>query len=420
MFPKDGGQGYTAKANTDGLYKFHHVEKPGLYQINVLSTRCIGLTDRDDERVVRLDPAKTAIRDFILKLACQVRILVVDEQGQPIRNVWFYKPGPFDGNVPKTDKTGHVTIGGLSPSAYRFAARHDDYAIASLDVQLADPKTVVKRKLTLTKGVAVRGVVICSDGKPASGCAIRALPSWWNSTLSPHGRLIDEKGSFEYPHVGPGTYKISVSVPQGNGMSIVPVVMNDVDLLHHKQPFTINVNFPSPAAMGFIEGRVRFLGSGPRRGFWIHANPNGTFFGASRYLKPGEETFKLGPMPAGRYNVNVNSEEYEPKELRSIAAGTKDLVVDLQHLNTLRGVITGAEKGQALKSVRLAALRERGHQSRSSRDDSVGGDRHPAEGGAGRFADAESDSSGLPRKLCPADAHCAQLSSREFSEDRLN
>jgi beta-lactamase regulating signal transducer with metallopeptidase domain/protocatechuate 3,4-dioxygenase beta subunit len=362
IFRKGGGRVYSAKANADGSYTFKRVEGAGVYEISVFSSRCLGLTDRDDNRVAVLDPAKPATRDFVLKLACQVRVQVVDEQGRPIRNVWFYKPGRYDGQNFRTDKKGQVTIGGLSPSptVSRFAAYHKDFAIAPLDVKLDDPKSVVERKLTLTKGVAVRGVVTCSDGKPASGWTTLALPSWWNFMASPNGEPIHDDGSVEFPHVGPGAYKISVSIPQGGGMSVAPVVLSDIELATRKEALKIKVDFPSPASLGFIEGRIRFAGGRPQRGFWIHAFSSETRFGGGQYVQPGESALKLGPMPAGLYRLQVDSQEIEFKDRPAVPTGTKDVVLELKVRGplALKGVLT-VEEGHPLKNLRIRLLKVR-------------------------------------------------------------
>jgi beta-lactamase regulating signal transducer with metallopeptidase domain/protocatechuate 3,4-dioxygenase beta subunit len=361
IFPKGGGRVDTAHAQADGSYAFKRIQRAGVYDINVFSSRCIGLTDQDDNRVVSLDPAKQATRDFVLNLACQARIQVVDEQGRPLRGVVFYKPGRYDGQDFRTDKRGQVTIGGLSPSPMvrRFAAYHKDFAIVPLDIKLDDPKKVVERKLTLAKGVSVRGVVMCSDGKPASGWTILTLPSWWNFMASPNGEPIKQNGSFELPHVGPGTYKISVSIPQGGGMAVAPVVMSDVDLVNRKEPLKIKVDFPSPASMGFIEGRIRFVGGRPKQGFWVHAFARGTSFGGGQYLQPGEESLKLGPMPAGNYRLQVNSREIELKDMPPVVTGTKDLLLELNVRGQMRlkGVIAGGDTSHALKNPRVRLIK---------------------------------------------------------------
>lgn len=363
IFPKDGGRVYEANTDADGFYAFKTMKSAGDYQVNIFSTRCISLTDPDDHRIVRLDPAHSATRDFILKLGCQLRVQVVDEQGHPIRGVWFVISGRYDGQDHRTDRSGRVTIGGLIPSKtdYQFAAQHKDFVVASFNVNLSDPQTIVQRKLTLTKGVSIRGKVICSDGKPAAGCSILALPNSWNFMVSPNGQPIHDDGSFEFAHVGPGAYKIRVSIPQGNGMSVAPFAMSDVELLKERQPLTIKVDFPSPTSMGFIEGRIRYLGGRPNRDYWIHAYPIGSRFGAGQYVRASQDAFKLGPMPAGSYNISFDSHEIEPKELRSIATETKDLIVELHVRGTLalKGVLTASAGGPVLKNPRVRLVKIR-------------------------------------------------------------
>jgi len=359
MYPKDGGPLSSVKSKADGSYAFERVPSAAVYHINVFSTRCIGLSDnRDDSLNIPLDPPNTVTRDFVLKLACRLRLTVVDEQGHPIRKAVIYKPGRYDGQYLQTNKQGQITVGGMAPSSLvsRFAIYHENFAIEFLDVKLDDPKAVVERTLTLTDGKSVRGVVTCSDGKPAAGCSILALPSWWEFMSFPNGQPIQADGSFELPHIGPGAHKLSVSVPQGNGMSSVSVVMSDMDLFNRKDSLALKANFPSPASMAFIQGWIRYKEGRPKRGFWIHTN---TQFGAGHYVQPGENAFKIGPIPAGRYNLSFESQEIEPKEVRAIPTGTNDLMVELKVRGPLaiKGLITGVEGDHALKNLRIRLLK---------------------------------------------------------------
>ncbi|HET6324732.1 MAG TPA: carboxypeptidase-like regulatory domain-containing protein, partial [Planctomycetaceae bacterium] len=94
MYRNGGGRGYMAKTKADGSYALERVEAAGVYRLSILSSRCISLSDYQDENLhVRLDPPKTMTRDFVLKLACQLRLTVVDEDGRPVPTVTVYKPG---------------------------------------------------------------------------------------------------------------------------------------------------------------------------------------------------------------------------------------------------------------------------------------------------------------------------------------
>jgi protocatechuate 3,4-dioxygenase beta subunit len=341
------------------------VPKAGIYHISIFSKRCVSLTDyRDNNLDIFLDPPTTVTRNFVLKPACQLRLTVVDGDGRPVPEVGIYKPGGYDGDFPQTDEQGRATVGGMAPSPIlsRFVLHQDDFAFAFVDVKLNDPTAVVERKVTLSEGKSVRGTVTCSDGKPASGCTILALPSWWAFGASPAGEPIKDDGSFELRHVGPGNYTIRVHMPKGGNSSISRTCLSNVDLFNRKDPLAIRLDLPSLASMGFIEGRIRFKGDRrPKRGFWINVRspapgppPEGEF------AQHDDKTFKVGPLPAGQYTLTVESAEIESKQLGPFVVGTRnvDLDLSLRAPMVLKGVITG-DDGQPFKNLRVRLLQTR-------------------------------------------------------------
>lgn len=343
VYPDEGGGVQDAKVDKDGRYAVKKLEKAGKHRIEVFSNRCLGISGPDNRILVELAPDKQAVRDFTLKAGCQIRIQTVDEKGEPIAGVSFFKPGRVDGMGHSTDKRGWVTIGGLPPSSteYHFAARHKDFAVARLSAVLDDPKDIAERRFVLNRGIAIDGTVLCMDGKPAAGWRVLALPVWWNYMSSPQGELIEKDGSFVFPHIGPGPHKISLSIPVGPGLSSAPVVKNDIDLTKLEGPFELKVDFPSPGSMVLIEGEVSYVGGRPKQGFWIHADSSKSQFSGGHYLQPGEEKFRLGPVPPGEYRITINSRELEAKELVVTAPLAKPLQLELEVRGTLalRGIV---------------------------------------------------------------------------------
>jgi Carboxypeptidase regulatory-like domain len=366
IFPKDGGRGYVAKSQADGSYAIDRVESAGVYRLQIFSERCVSLSDwRDENLNIPLDPPKTVTRDFVLKPACRLHLTVVDEDDRPIPKVTIYRPGRSDGQFRQTNKEGKVTVGGMPPSQLisRFGFHNNDFAFEFLDVKLDDPKTIVERKVTLTAGKSVRGTVVCSDGKPAFGCHIRALPSWWDFGSFPSPELIQADGSFELKHIGPGTYKIGVSVPHGGGSSSSRDYLSDVDLFSRKDTLAIKTDFPSLGTMGFIEGRIRFKdGRRPKQGFWINANaPAVGPLTGGHWAQHDDNTFKIGPLPDGRYTLTIDSREIESKQLGPFAVGTKniDLEVTVRGPTLLKGLVAGVGDNQPLKNLRIRLLKTR-------------------------------------------------------------
>ncbi len=160
----------------DGGYHFDRVWFPGAHEIKIYSDRCLGLisTVQISERRIVIDPKKPRVQDFKLKIACQVRVQAIDEEGHPVQRVRLFKEGPSNPYQAPTDHQGRMTIGGLLPGDHLFVFQSDEFVLMRLPVKIESPKTILERKLVLKRGVAVRGRVLCSDGKPAAGWRVRA------------------------------------------------------------------------------------------------------------------------------------------------------------------------------------------------------------------------------------------------------
>ena len=190
------GQVQQTRTANDGSYVFDRRSKPGPHRLLIASQRCIGFTDPNECPRVVLNARKTVVRDFTLKTACQLRIQTLDGRGHPIPGVRFATDAPANFEQKETDLQGWTAIGGLKPAEYVFAAMHDGFAMARLAVKLESAKHVVERKLVLERGVAVKGIVMCWDGKPAAGLRVVALPSWWSGPNRPAGTIVQKDGAF--------------------------------------------------------------------------------------------------------------------------------------------------------------------------------------------------------------------------------
>jgi beta-lactamase regulating signal transducer with metallopeptidase domain/protocatechuate 3,4-dioxygenase beta subunit len=356
------GREQPARTTTNGTYVVDRVWNPGEHRLLISSERCLGLTDWDDCPRVVLDPQKPVVRNFTLKVACQVRVQTLDEEGHPIAGVAFFKAGPTNRHQKRTDVQGWMTIGGLTPGEYAFAAQSDDFAIARLAVKVESPRTIVERKLVLKRGVAVKGTVVCSDGKPADGgCRIVALPSWWDFHSSPRGVLIKNDGTFVLPHIGPGTYNVTVHRPTGGSSLSTSTLLSGDDLSNRQGPLALRTDFPSVGEMAVIRGHFRFVGRRPKRNIWIDATaldgPRAWYSGTDQ----PRGTFRLGPVPRGRYQLRFDSPEIETKQIDSVTAPADDLEVDIQVRGpiVLRGsvVVTGAKGPEPVRDFLIRVVK---------------------------------------------------------------
>ena len=310
-------------------------------------------------------------RDFQLPRACSLRIRTVDEAGNPVKNVSILSASLADerwGNAHgvSTNKEGWATIGALKPSAteYIFGTMNKNYAFAKLIKKLEDPGLQPEEVLVLMKGEDVSGTVLCSDGKPAAGWTINAMPDWWHFGTSPRGAKIAEDGSFTLSHIVPGKYDIKVGVPTGEGMTRVERARSDVSLplnagASKTGSLEIRLRIPSPQSMAAISGKITTSGRPFQERVSVYAqSENGSHRGSGSVMR-GKSEFRISPLPSGRYTLTFSSTEIEQKKIHNVQAPSDDLEVELQVTGKprLSGVVVHGDTGEPLSRFRVRVLK---------------------------------------------------------------
>jgi len=275
---------YSATTDLNGFYYLDDISEDGSYRIKTNSTAYLGLGDWDKLPIVHLAMDSQVVKDFALDRACQIEIKVINELGEPVKDVrltgssLIKEHGPDIGERVKTDDEGTALLGGFEPSdtAYLITAMHSidkvvsqpepglhliesksDYAPAQLVIKLTDPEVIEYAEIVLKKGVAVKGYAEYADGVPVDGLKIRAYPDWWHSNHVPPGSLIDSEGNFTFENIVPGTYNIQVSVPAGDEMWMGVRVMQ-AKLPPDDGLLTVTLPTKSPASLASISGIITF------------------------------------------------------------------------------------------------------------------------------------------------------------------
>ncbi len=70
--------------------------------------------------------------------------------------------------------------------------------------------------------------------------------------------------------------------------------------------------------MASISGHIKFSGGVLQRGMHIFANSNVGRFNGDAFVQPGQDEFKIGPVPRGIYSIEFNSTEIEPLTLHDV------------------------------------------------------------------------------------------------------
>ncbi|NNE00698.1 MAG: carboxypeptidase regulatory-like domain-containing protein [Pirellulaceae bacterium] len=314
-----------SQTDENGYYAFVDATKPGEHRLRIECNSAVGISDYRKMPKILIDPDAVLQKDFTLPRACQVHLQIVDEDDKPIRGVAVYSASLADERFRNSDSDrsvgdGKVTVGGLMPSdaKYIIGIQSKNYVDSHLVVSASDPDQQQSHKVVLKDGKTVRGKAICSDGLPAAGWHILAMPSWWHFGASPRGELIGDDGSFELPHIGDGAYNVTISIPLGERMSTSRGVLSDADLLKMEQPITVKLDYPSPQSMVFLQCKIRWIGKPLEDGFRIDGYSTDTRHHISHYVKPGTTDVKIGPIPRGTYRIRPEDPELEVLNLRKI------------------------------------------------------------------------------------------------------
>ena len=350
-----------AATNRDGHYAFGRGWFTGEQAIFIYSDRCLGFTRLGDCPRVVLDPNMPVIRDFRLKIACQLRVQTFDEEGHPVQGVQLFKAERDYLHQSETDHQGWMTVGGLVPAEYVLALAKKDFVPTLLIVKIEAPKTILERKVLLKRGVAIKGTSFYSDGKPVEGGRVVAIPSWWQSNWHPFGEEVKADGTFVLPHIGTGRYDVTLTVP---GRSELWPRLDHIDLVGEAKPLSLNIKSPSPGPMVLIKGHLHFIGGKPRRSLWITADSSDRSRTTDRKFDPARtDEFEVGPLPTGKYDLMFHSPEIEVKRVKGVTAPTDDLQVDI-HVSgqiALHGsvVVSGAKGSQPATDFRIRAIKMR-------------------------------------------------------------
>jgi hypothetical protein len=110
-----------------------------------------------------------------------------------------------------TNELGRATITlPVSSNTYIVGASKDEFEPQHALVTPVDVEKPQEIEMVLLPGIAVKGLAICNDGKPAVGWEVSAKPEWWSSNYIPKSAPIDADGNFTLTNVGSGKYELTV------------------------------------------------------------------------------------------------------------------------------------------------------------------------------------------------------------------
>ncbi len=358
---------YRTQTDDFGVFAFLDDIETGEYRVRIESGKYLGLTDFRKLPSVSITQDEPGVENFVLKRACQIELTVVDEQGDPVQCSVYYSPltserytSSQDGQI---NAEGVGTLGGLDPAMkkYQIGVHSRAHAIGRLVIETGDPNKIEKHRIVLRKGKSVVGKVMCSDGLPASGWRVWALPSWWNFGVYPGGPEIGDDGHVELPNIGNEPYDLTVSIPSGGGMSTSRPLVAGVNLHEAKQPLEWEFDHPSPKSMQYLSGTIRWIGKERPDGVRISGYASATRHFFNHIIKEGEDEFRVGPIPKGVYRITIENSEVEVMNSRK-DSGLNDLssvlipneeklqvVLRFRGNPVVRATVTDAETGKPIE-----------------------------------------------------------------------
>lgn len=364
-----GKKYYQANADEFGLFAFVDTIESGDYRVYIKSSKCVGFTDFANLPVVSIDADEPSVKNFQLRKACQVEVKVVDERGSPVAcSAYCSAVGEqrHNANGYRTKAGGGIVIGGLDPKVakYQIGVNSGQHAIGRLVVEVKDSSKISKHTLTLKAGKKISGNILCSDGEPAAGWRVTAMPTWWNFGIHPIGTIISDDGSFQLKNIGEDRYDLTVSIPMGNGMSTSRPVVSDINLADAAEPLNLTLDHPSPKSMNYLEGAIRWVGPPMDGSFTLAGYSAESQHSFSYSLKAGTTDFRVGPIPKGTYRVRVEHPELEVMNLAGaegldklenvfIPSGKKlGIVVKHRGLPVVSAAVVNAETGEKIDRFR--------------------------------------------------------------------
>jgi len=372
----------THEAGTDsnGFYFFEDIKQEGDYYVYITSNKYVGVWDRDKR--IRLEMGSKIVKHFALQRACQIKVKVIDEDGNPIKGVNLIATSPADEQMKEvnyglrsksTDVNGEFLFGGFVPSdkSYLITATHRargqrvekydrsyietywDYAPGKLIVTLTDPNVIEEGEILLKKGIDVIGYAEYEDGTPASDLKIGARPHWWHCTKVPESYSVNVNGYFTLKHIVQGRYGLDVHLPERpDGSGTYSTLIQKELPLENDELLVLTIPGESPQNLVSISGTIKWIGEGKPGYVYIDAcTPQGmrSHTDLSRNRKGElENNFLIERLEPGIYTLRFTGGGIEDTTIGNVRAPSDGLVVEIpiKHETTLSGKVVDKYDGK--------------------------------------------------------------------------
>jgi hypothetical protein len=325
------------RAQTDGSFTIDHV-LPGEY----------GFRPVPD---LRVKVEKADVAGVVLELAPPSSIAGrVLRDGKPVSGARLQaNQSPF---TDLTDHEGRYTLRVPKPGTYRISATSDRLGAFARDVEVTvgsgEHKTGVDVNLELAGSIA--GIVVDQKGMPVSGVFLR-FALLGNKDFG--AATTDDDGTFTARGLsGGGDYVYEVRQRAGEALAFPPVTgrrfppITVADGNTHVTGVRIQVRYERFT----ITGRVTNTRGAPMADVTIVANPRaGSDTSSPTALSDQTGAFTLRDLPAGLYDLETSSPR-GTASVEAIAAGSRDVNLQLVELGSLEGTLEGFRGRAAVRA----------------------------------------------------------------------
>lgn len=378
---EDGGQGWNqASAMTDagGNFRLDGL-KPGPYKAKAEADDAFGVAD--EAAILGLGETSEAITikahpAFFI----EGTLMVTDEKGSTASDEgWVTLADRANGRTlwgsPEAD--GVVRVRGLLPGVFEVEVNSQGFVPAERypKVELVD-KSIAGLRWEVTRGQAIRGVVVDGSGKPVPRVNVSASPKPDPSQPRAHqtntwGGETDPQGKFELGGLLPGEYLISVSVWQPPRAT--PDKPQPATLVKGKDLDGVRIELP---ATGEVKGSVRDGKGNPIQRANVSMG-NGVHWQNTAADDQGNFSFPF--VAAGEYRVTASKgwgdemrapgtsdDDVQGEKVTVRAGGVEDVKLVVERSDgRITGVVRDADGG-ALADAFIEATRESDSAAQSS------------------------------------------------------
>jgi protocatechuate 3,4-dioxygenase beta subunit len=264
---------------------------------------------------------------------------VLDSQGKPLASAAVdLIRGPEYRFRTLTDAEGRFTFDQLAPGAYKLRAAPANagagvatYFPSSIDesgaerIMIRGTAEIDGFRLQTAPVVHVRGVAVDENGKPAPRAIVRLVPiiprpahvvasvdSFFivaGESLGPgpdEARVVaGDDGSFEFPAVRAGEWRIVANLDEASGVMPVIVQQSNVENIRVRLESPQTINGTARWSIFFVSGRLAFgtkVAQGAVFPIWIESLDGQPSALRLAMIQPGG-AFALDRLPQGRYRM---------------------------------------------------------------------------------------------------------------------